>query len=124
MLHHAERVAVATGHIGLICLFCKSSILSWLKKSLAAVGRTAFTNYIMQSMICTLLFYGYGFGLFGRMDITSQLVVVGAVWFLQMVISPFWLKYFQFGPLEWAWRSLTYWKIQPMLIRKESSRVS
>ncbi|MGD8778058.1 MAG: DUF418 domain-containing protein [Ignavibacteria bacterium] len=112
-----EVTVIALGHIGLICLLCKLNILSRLKKSLSAVGRMAFTNYIMQSLIGTFVFYSYGFGLFGVMDKIGQLWVVGAVWIFQLIASPIWLKYFQLGPLEWVWRSLTYWKRQPMIIR-------
>ena len=77
----------------------------------------AFTNYIMQSLIGTFIFYGYGFGLFGTMDTAEQLYVIGSIWLFQLIASPIWLKYFQFGPLEWGWRSLTYWKRQPMRIQ-------
>jgi len=112
-----EITAVALGHIGLICLFCKSNILGWLKISLAAVGRMAFTNYIVQSLIGTFLYYSYGFGLYGAMAKTEQLWVVGAVWVFQLIASPIWLKYFRFGPMEWVWRSLTYWQRQPMIVK-------
>jgi len=119
MIGKIERIAVAMGHIGLICLFCKSNLLGWLKRALASVGRMAFTNYIMHSLICTFLFYGYGFGLYGEMNRTEQMLVVIFIWLFQLIISPIWLRYFRFGPLEWVWRSLTYWKRQPMLVRKE-----
>jgi uncharacterized protein len=112
-----EVTAVAIGHVGLICLFCKMNLLSWLKKSLAAVGRMAFTNYIMQSLIGVFIFYGFGFGLFGTMDKSEQLWFVVAIWIFQLIASPIWLKYFLFGPLEWVWRSLTYWQRQPMIIK-------
>ncbi len=118
ILWQPEMLAVALGHIGLICLFCKSNILGWLKTSLAAVGRMAFSNYILQSLIGTFVFYGYGFGLYGSLNRTEQLWVVGFVWVLQLIASPIWLKYFRFGPLEWVWRSLTYWQRQPMLVRQ------
>ena len=117
ILWETELTAVALGHIGLICMFCKLNILGWLKKSLAAVGRMAFTNYIMQSLIGTFIFYSYGFGLFGTMDKTEQLWFVFAIWIFQLTVSPIWLKYFHFGPLEWGWRSLTYWQRQPMIIK-------
>ena len=117
ILWETEVTAVALGHIGLICMFCKLNILGWLKKSLAAVGRMAFTNYIMQSLIGTFIFYSYGFGLFGTMDKTEQLWFVFAIWIFQLIVSPIWLKYFHFGPLEWGWRSLTYWQRQPMIIK-------
>ena len=117
IISHVERIAIALGHIGLICLFCKSNIFKWLKVSLASVGRMAFTNYIMQSLIGIFLFYSFGFGFYGSMDRTEQVWIVGAVWLFQLITSTVWLKYFRFGPLEWGWRSLTYWKWQPMIIK-------
>jgi len=113
IVRNLERIAISLGHIGLICLFTKAGILGWLKKSLAAVGRMAFSNYIMQSVICSLIFFGYGWGLYGKMNLAQQLWVVGVIWFIQLIVSPIWLKYFRFGPLEWVWRSLTYLKKQP-----------
>jgi uncharacterized protein len=75
----------------------------------------ALTNYLMQSVVCTLIFYGHGLGFFGAVSRTGQLGVVLGVWVLQLVVSPIWLGRFKFGPMEWLWRSLTYWKAQPML---------
>ena len=65
-------------------------------------------------MICTAIFYGWGLGLFGHLNRFALMGVVLAVWTFQMVVSPLWLGRFRFGPAEWAWRSLTYWKAQPM----------
>ena len=75
----------------------------------------AFSNYILDTVICTTIFYGHGFGLFGKVERVWQFAIVVAIWALQLVISPIWLKYFLFGPLEWLWRSLTYWRREPML---------
>jgi uncharacterized protein len=113
ILHYLERLAITMGHLGLICILVKSTTLRWLKRSLAAVGRMTFTNYIFHSIICSLIFFGYGWGMFGKMDLTAQLWVVGSIWIFQMIASPIWLRYFHFGPLEWLWRSLTYLKKQP-----------
>jgi uncharacterized protein len=118
IIYIPERISLALGHIGLLCLISRSRVLHLLKVSLAAVGRMAFSNYIMHSIICTLLFYGYGFSLYGSLDLSSLMWVVGAIWLLQLIISPLWLRYFRFGPLEWMWRSLTYWKRQPMFVNK------
>jgi uncharacterized protein len=74
----------------------------------------AFTNYILHSLICTTIFYGHGFGLFGKVERIGQLGIVVAIWTLQLVISPLWLRYFIYGPLEWLWRSLTYLKREPL----------
>jgi uncharacterized protein len=80
----------------------------------AAVGRMAFTNYLMHSVILTTVFYGYGFGLYGQVPRAGQMAIVVAVLGLQLWYSPLWLKHFRFGPAEWAWRSLSYWRLQPM----------
>jgi len=112
-----SRLLVAVGHVGALMLIYKSGWLSWLMSSLAAVGRMALTSYIMQSIILNLLFHGYALGLYGLLERYQTLYVVITVWILQLVASPIWLKYFRFGPLEWLWRSLTYWKPQPMLIK-------
>jgi uncharacterized protein len=74
----------------------------------------AFTNYLVQSIICSLFFFGYGLGNYNKLAFHQLYYVVGAVWLFQMIASPIWLKYYRFGPFEWAWRSLTYWKRQPM----------
>jgi uncharacterized protein len=104
---------VALGWIGLIMLWCQSSRASALKERMAAVGRTAFSNYILQTVICTTIFYGHGFGYFERVPRTGQILIVFAIYTSQLVIAPLWLRHFRFGPLEWLWRSLTYGKRQP-----------
>jgi uncharacterized protein len=107
------RMANTCGHIGLIMLFIKSGWLSFLQRALAAVGQMAFTNYIMHTLICNFIFLGYGLALYGTLQRYQLYYIVFGIWILQLIISPIWLKYFQFGPLEWLWRSLTYWKRQP-----------
>jgi uncharacterized protein len=105
---------VGAGYIGTVMLVCLSRARGMLLRALSAVGRMAFTNYIMQTAICTTLFYGHGFGLFGRVERTSQILIVFAVWGVQLLVSPLWLKHFRYGPMEWLWRSLAYKKLQPM----------
>ncbi len=114
--YQPARIAVCLAHVAVVMLVCKSGALRWLTRSLAAVGQMALTNYIMQSVVCSTLFYGYGFGLFARLERHQAYYVVGAIWIFQMVTSPIWLRYFRFGPMEWCWRSLTYWKRQPMRV--------
>jgi uncharacterized protein len=110
-------IVVDIGWIGLLMLFCTSPGFSGLKARLAALGRTAFSNYILQTVICTTLFYGQGFGLFGSVSRVGQLAIVLAIWIVQLIVAPLWLRYFQFGPLEWLWRSLTYWRRMPLVAR-------
>ena len=81
---------------------------------LAAAGRMALTNYLMQSMVFAVLFYGYGFGLFGRLD-QSTAAAMGVVFYAAQVwFSVWWLARYRFGPFEWVWRSMTYGRWQPM----------
>ncbi len=107
-------VIVAIGHVGVVMLICKRGVLEKIRGVLSAVGRMAFTNYLMQSVICTFIFYGYGLGLFGKVPRFYQMAFVIGIWALQILYSPIWLKYYRFGPMEWVWRSLTYGKLQPM----------
>ena len=104
---------VSFGYICLVMLISLSGSFSRLRTRLAAVGRMALTNYIAQSLICVLLFYGIGLGLFGQVERIWQLVIVLVILLLQIAWSRPWLKRYRFGPLEWLWRSLTYWKKQP-----------
>jgi uncharacterized protein len=105
---------VALGWVGAVMLVFHSGVLRGATRRLAAVGRTAFSNYILDTLICTTLFYGHGFGLFGKVERVGQLAIVLAIWVLQLLISPIWLKHFLFGPLEWVWRSATYWHWEKM----------
>ncbi len=104
---------VALGYVALIALAVRRGFLPGLQERLAAVGRMAFTNYIMHSVVCGAIFYGAGLGLFGQVERAAQLLVVGSVWILQLALSPIWLRRFRHGPLEWAWRALTYGRLPP-----------
>ncbi len=112
-----RRVLLTIGHAALVMLVIRSRIIPWLMKALANVGQMAFTNYLMQSIICTFFFYGYGFGFYDKLRFHQLYYVVGAVWVFQLIFSSIWLRYFRFGPFEWLWRSLTYWKKQPMKLK-------
>jgi uncharacterized protein len=105
---------VASGYVGMVMLVCKSGVLGGLRRRLAAVGRMALSNYLLETVICTAIFYGHGLGLYGRVERKHQILIVFAVWGLLIVVSPLWLRHFRFGPFEWLWRSLTYGRRQPM----------
>lgn len=113
MTYNLGRIPTTCGHIALIMLFVKSGFLPFLQKSLAAVGQMAFTNYITHSIICNFIFLGYGFSMYGKLQRYELYYIVISIWVFQLIVSPIWLKYFRFGPLEWLWRSLTYWQMQP-----------
>lgn len=103
----------SAAYMAMVILLLRTPAFSAVTNRLAAVGRMAFTNYLMQTIVCTTIFYGHGFGLFGSVPRTGQAQVVLAVWALQLAVSPMWLRHFQYGPFEWLWRSLTYGERQP-----------
>ncbi len=114
-LYQLGRLLVALGHVALLVLIVKAGRMVWLTSRLAAVGQTAFSNYILDTLICTTIFYGgYGFGWYGKLERHQLYYIVAAIWTVQLIVSPIWLRHYRFGPLEWAWRSLTYWERQPL----------
>ena len=114
LTYDVGRVPIAFGHIAAIMLLCKLPTLYWLKTRLAAVGKMALTNYVMHSVIALFFFTGAGFGMFGKLHRHELLYVVFSIWIFQLIVSPIWLKYFEFGPLEWVWRNLSYQKRYPL----------
>ena len=106
---------VAYGYISLIMVFAQSDNYNTMKKRLASIGQMALTNYILHSFIGMLIFFGIGFGFFGKIDRSLQILIVGIIWIFQYLTSEKWLNSYRFGPLEWVWRSLTYGKKQPFL---------
>jgi uncharacterized protein len=119
VLYDVRRILLSVGHASLILLVYRSRIVPWLMKGLAAVGQMAFTNYLMQSIICTFIFNGYGLGYYNNLRFYQLYYIVGAVWIFQIIFSAIWLRYYRFGPFEWLWRSLTYAKKQPMKVSNE-----
>ena len=117
MTYDPGRLAVALGYVGLVMLVVRLGVARRLTTALGDVGRMALTNYLGTTLVCTTLFYGYGFGLFGQLSCAELYWVVLGVWIVQLLVSPLWLRHFLFGPAEWAWRSLTYWKLQPLVRR-------
>ncbi|MDZ4799099.1 MAG: DUF418 domain-containing protein [Bryobacteraceae bacterium] len=113
------RLSVALGHMALIMLLCRASVWHWITSRLAAVGQMALSNYITHSIVCSFLFTGYGLKWYGTLERHQVYYVVAAIWVFQLIVSPIWLRYYRFGPMEWAWRSLTYWKKQPF--RRETA---
>ncbi len=105
---------VSAAWIAVVLLASGWGRLAPLTGLLAAVGRMALTNYLLQTMICTTIFYGHGLGLFGRVERVGQIAIVAGVCVVSLVVSPLWLRRFRYGPFEWMWRSLTYGRRQPM----------
>jgi uncharacterized protein len=112
-LQYWGNLFVALGWTALVMLLCQRA---WQLRSVAAVGRMALTNYLLQTVICTTIFYGHGFGLFGRVDRACQLAIVVAIWAFQFLASSAWLSYFAVGPVEWLIRWLVF-KRRPSFVR-------
>lgn len=101
--------------IGIACLILLAARPGGaLTARIAATGRMAFTNYLLTSLICTAIFYGYGLGLFGELSRLELWGVVLAVWAGMLLWSKPWLDRFAYGPLEWLWRSISRVSIQPI----------
>jgi len=98
---------------GLALLFLHEDWRKWLMP-FAAVGRMALTDYLMQSVVCTLFFYRYTTGLYGRVGPAWALVPTVIVYTGQVVFSNWWLGRYRFGPMEWLWRGMTYGNFPPM----------
>lgn len=120
LLYDIKRILISTGHASLVILVYRSKLVPWLMRALGNVGQMAFTNYLMQSIICSIFYDGFGFGMFNRLRFYQIYYLVGSIWIFQLIFSSIWLQYFRFGPFEWLWRSLTYWKKQPMLLKQKT----
>ena len=108
------RIPTTLGHVALAMLVIRSGWFRSLLMPFAAAGRMALSNYLAQSVICLFLFTGLGLGWFGQLQRYQLYYVVFAIWAVELAWSPVWLARFQYGPMEWLWRSLTRWQVQPM----------
>ncbi len=122
--HYQRFVVVASRTISApaLMLFYVSGITLLVQKedwhrrlaSLAPVGRMALTNYLLQSLVATLIFYGYGLGLYREFSPLAGLVTTILIFLIQIRFSAWWLERYRFGPMEWLWRTLTYGRLQPL----------
>jgi uncharacterized protein len=111
--NYVGAVFASIGYAAALLLLIRQEAVAGFRRRLAAVGQMALSNYLFQSVATAIIFLGWGFGLAGRFDYAQQLLVVVAIWIIQLLITPVWLAHFRFGPAEWVWRSLTYWRRQP-----------
>lgn len=116
------RLGIALGNICLIAAIVKSAFGRALLTPLQHIGRMALSNYLGQSIIAAILFTG--FGLYGKLDNLGLWGLAAAIWVFQAIFSKVWLTYYLMGPFEWVWRSLTYWKPQPMLRERDAVSAS
>ncbi len=107
-------VPLSVGYVCTVIVLCQDDAWHRRLSPFAAVGRTALSNYVLQSIIGTLLFYSYGLGWFGTMGPAPLLGLSVVIFALQVAASNWWLRRYRFGPGEWLWRSATYGRLQPM----------
>ncbi|MBA7557393.1 hypothetical protein ES705_50148 [subsurface metagenome] len=112
-MHTFGGVSFGLCYVSVIVLLFATRKSVGFKGLLAPVGRMALTNYLLHSIICAFLFHSYGFGLFGKVQVWQGIVLTIVIFSAQILFSRWWLNHFQFGPLEWLWRCLTYLKFQP-----------
>jgi uncharacterized protein len=111
------RISGALGNAALLLMLFKAGVFKWLLKRIAAVGQMALSNYLLTSIVMKIVFVWGPWHWYGYVEYYKIYYAVAAMWIVNMAFSSIWLRYFEFGPVEWAWRSLTYWKRQPMRIR-------
>ncbi len=110
----AGNLPLAMAYFSILVLICSSDIGIRMLSFLAPAGRMALTNYLLQSLLCSLIFYGYGAGLYGQIGRAGQVAIVFVTFAAQLILSYWWLQRFTFGPLEWVWRAVTYQKFSPL----------
>jgi uncharacterized protein len=111
-LKYWGNLLVAMGWLAFVMLICQ---WNWPVRMLGNVGRMALSNYLLQTLICTTIFYGHGLGLFGRVERAGQFAFVLGIWAFQLVASTVWLRYFAVGPVEWITRWFVFGRRPPFL---------
>jgi uncharacterized protein len=115
--------ALALFFIALVATLWQKAAWRRLLAFLAPVGRMALTNYLLQTVICVLIFYGYGFGQFGRFGAGAATLLALAIFLFQILMSALWLKYFSYGPMEWIWRQFTYRQRLNLRLKRQQTAV-
>jgi uncharacterized protein len=115
--YQLTRVSGALAIAAVLLILIKSGIFRVVLRPFAAVGQTALSNYLLTTALCQTLFLWGPSHLYGKLEYYQYCYVVFGVWTVNLILSSFWLRAFEFGPAEWLWRSLTHWRLQPMRIR-------
>ncbi|MCB1683369.1 MAG: DUF418 domain-containing protein [Pseudomonadales bacterium] len=113
--YHLGRLGMSLGYVGLLLLLWRQARLAQFRRLLAATGRMALSNYLLQSLICLFLFTGAGLALVGELSRAELYPIVFGIWVFQLAFSRWWLGRFRFGLLEWVWRALTYGRLPPLV---------
>ncbi|MDO1449473.1 DUF418 domain-containing protein [Rhodocytophaga aerolata] len=131
MLGLVQSLVYMLGVVPLSLCYVALFTLAWQKEKwqgrlrfLVPVGKMALSNYLLQSVICVGVFNGIGLGLLGEVGPFIGLGIAAAILVFQLVLSHWWLRHFQFGPVEWLWRCLTYGKFLSIKLKPMVSEVS
>ncbi|HEY0108689.1 MAG TPA: DUF418 domain-containing protein, partial [Fibrella sp.] len=114
LLQPAERLFSAVGWASLIILLYRANAGTMLLRGLGAIGQMALTNFLLQSVLYSFFFNGYGMSYMGSVRVPYLYLIVAEMWLLQLLFSVVWLRHFSIGPVEWLWKSLTYNRKQPI----------
>ncbi|MGN7387080.1 DUF418 domain-containing protein [Sporosarcina sp. SAFN-015] len=101
---------LAIGYASVIILLCQLPIFRTIFSPISKAGRMSLTTYLTQSIVATILFYGYGFGLYGKVDLETGTLIAVGIFAIQVIFAELWLLKFRMGPFEWLWRKGTYGK--------------
>lgn len=112
---------LAIGYASVIILLCQLPVFKTIFRPISKAGRMSLTTYLMQSIIATALFYGYGFGLYGKVDLETGTMIAVGIFAIQVIFAELWLLKFRMGPFEWLWRKGTYGKNMPKKEEKEQA---
>ncbi|MEN0052333.1 MAG: DUF418 domain-containing protein [Mucilaginibacter sp.] len=119
---YCTQLAAGTlANLSLMLLLIRVNFLKKFFQPFADVGRMALSNYILTSLICGWIFSWGPLKLYGKLEFFEWYYIVAIVWCFNLIFSSIWLIYFRMGPVEWLWRSLTYWKLQPISIKRAQS---
>ena len=124
LLEVGSFIPLSLAYGAALLLMLRSRRIAAVTAPFAAVGQMALTNYLSQSVLLSWLFYGYGWGLYGRLGSFHAALIGLAIYLGQMAVSVVWLRHFRFGPVEWLWRSLTYGRLQPMRRRDRNGQAN
>ena len=102
------NVILAAGYVCLLLLLCTVPLFRGMFRPIGKAGRMSLTTYITQSVVATLIFYSYGFGLYGKVDLATGTWIALGVFAVQVILAELWLSKFRMGPIEWLWRKGTY----------------
>jgi uncharacterized protein len=120
VLRSLAQLVLAGGYGAAIVVLADHAMGRKLVGWAGPLGRMAFTNYLLQSIILSWIFYGFGLALFGQLSVPQSLAVALVIYAAQAAASAWWLNHFRFGPVEWLWRSLMYGELQPVAAHQVS----